>query len=186
MSLAQKIVQIRKMKGMSQEELSTKAGISLRTLQRIEKGESEPRGHTLRAITEVLEVPVEELMDFSKTEDRPFLLVMSLSQLAYWFMPLLNIVVPLVFWLFRRDKIKDVDKVGRQIISFQIIWTIIAYGVPIFLFFFWPFGSLRPHIGGPLFYFFAFYGLNVVFILISVIRLRMGKNWIYFIPLKFI
>ena len=185
MSLAQKIVQIRKMKGFSQEELSDKAGISLRTLQRIEKGETEPRGHTLRALTEVLEVPIEELMDFTKKEDKPFLLVMGLSQLAYWFMPLLNIVVPLVFWLFRRDKIKGVDRVGRQIISFQIIWTILTYGVPIGVLLF---GSFNAHswIGNPLLYFFSLYGVNVLIILISVIRLKMGKDWIYFLPLKFI
>lgn len=176
MSLAHKIVQIRKAKGYSQEELSNKANISLRTLQRIEKGETEPRGHTLRAIAEVLEVALEEILDFSKKEDTGYLQVMSLSALAYWFMPVLNIIVPLVLWLFKREKIEGADKLGRQIVSFQIIWTILAYGIPIVYFFFWPVFGEAPTAeklftimyGVPAF----FYSLNIIFILISTVRIK--------------
>lgn len=192
MSLAQKIVQIRKMKGLSQEELSDKAGISLRTLQRIEKEETEPRGHTLRAITEVLEVPIEELMDFTKREDKGFLKLMSLSALAYWFMPLLNIIVPLVLWLFKRENIKDVDKVGRQIISFQILWSIFAYGVPLLFIIILPFLKGAPGdllmgytyivYGVPIF----FYLLNTILIIVTFYRIKRHKNWVYIFPLKFI
>lgn len=190
MSIAQKIVQFRKAKGYSQEALSEKANISLRTLQRIEKGDTEPRGHTLRAITEVLEVPVEELMDFTKKEDTGFLQVMSLSALAYWFMPVLNILLPLVLWLFNKEKVKDADKAGRQIISFQILWTILAYGIPFGFFLFWPSflsevspGNFFPVMYGvPAF----FYLVIVIFIFISVVRIKKGKKWVYFIPLKFI
>lgn len=127
MSLAQKIVQIRKAKGYSQEELANKANISLRTLQRIEKGQSEPRGHTLRAIAEELNVPVEELMDFTKKEDKGYLQVMNLSALSYWVVPLMNILVPMALWLFKRDKILGVEKLGRQIVFIQLVWTVITY-----------------------------------------------------------
>ena len=190
MSLAQKIVQIRKTRGYSQEELANKANISLRTLQRIEKGESEPRGHTLRALAEVLEVRVEELMDFTKKEDKGFLQLMSLSALSYWFMPLLNILVPMALWLFRRDKIQGVERLGKQIISFQILWSVLTYGIPIIFFFFRPmFGG-----GGGNRYFFSItifvpvlgYVLNALFILLSVVRVRKEKRWVYFLPLKFI
>ena len=191
MSLAQKIVQIRKMKGLSQEELSDRAGISLRTLQRIEKGETEPRGHTLRALTEVLDVPVEEMMDFTKKEDKGFLQVMSLSALAFWFMPLLNIILPLVLWLFKREKIQGADHLGRQIISFQIVWTIFTYGVPIGFFFLWPFFGPSLIEGDRSFLIFygfpaAFYILNSIFILITLLRIKKERKWIYFVPLKFI
>lgn len=190
MLLAQKIVQIRKTRGYSQEELSNKANISLRTLQRIEKGESEPRGHTLRAIAEVLEVPVEELMDFTKKEDKGFLQLMSLSALSYWFMPLLNILVPMALWLFRRDKIQGVERLGKQIISFQILWSVLTYGIPIAFFF------LRPVVGfeASSDYFFSVtilipaigYTINTIFILLSVFRVRKEKRWVYFFPLKFV
>lgn len=184
MSLAQKIVQSRKMQGLSQEELSNRANISLRTLQRIEKAETEPRGHTLRAIAEVLEVPVEELMDFSRKEDRGFLQVMSLSALSYWIMPLLNILVPLVLWLFKRDKIQGADKLGKEIISFQILWTVLTYGAFIL------FASFKiMHLSGSQYLLWAgifLYFLNVFIIIQSVLRIKKGKASAYPVRLKFI
>lgn len=45
--LAKKIKELRGRKGMSQEELAEKSQLSLRTVQRIEGGETEPRGDTL-------------------------------------------------------------------------------------------------------------------------------------------
>jgi len=53
-SIGQKILEIRKRKGLSQEALSDLAKINLRTLQRIEKGETEPQGNTLRNLCNVL------------------------------------------------------------------------------------------------------------------------------------
>jgi transcriptional regulator with XRE-family HTH domain len=44
-------------KKLSQEELSEKSGLSLRTIQRLENGESVPRGDTLKRLTNALELP---------------------------------------------------------------------------------------------------------------------------------
>lgn len=71
MSAHARIKELREAKGLSQEELSEKTGVSLRTIQRIESGESVPRGSTLRQITSSLEVapdyfstmPLEEKTD---------------------------------------------------------------------------------------------------------------------------
>ena len=43
------------MKNLTQEELSEKSKISVRTIQRIEAG-TEPKGHTLRALARALDV----------------------------------------------------------------------------------------------------------------------------------
>ena len=67
-TLAEKIVIDRKSKGLSQEELAERAKVSLRTIQRIEKGESEPRGFTLQAIAGALGKPVEEFAVFATEE----------------------------------------------------------------------------------------------------------------------
>ena len=64
--LGNRILEIRKRKGLSQEELAEMAGISLRTLQRIEKGETEPRGYTLKSICQALGTDVEEVYDYGK------------------------------------------------------------------------------------------------------------------------
>jgi len=59
--LAATLIANRKRRGLSQEELAEAAGLSLRTVQRLEKGESLPRGFTLQALAAALELPVEAL-----------------------------------------------------------------------------------------------------------------------------
>jgi transcriptional regulator with XRE-family HTH domain len=53
--LGLKIIDLRQTKGLTQEELVKRCNISVRTLQRIESGEVEPRGYTLRLISKVLD-----------------------------------------------------------------------------------------------------------------------------------
>ena len=48
LELSKKIKELRTRKGLSQEELSEEAGLSLRTIQRIENGETEPRSDSLK------------------------------------------------------------------------------------------------------------------------------------------
>ncbi|MBC6698740.1 helix-turn-helix domain-containing protein [Hymenobacter puniceus] len=58
---AARIVTIRKSKGLSQEVLAEQSGVSLRTIQRVEQGDTVPRGHTLLALATALQVPLEQL-----------------------------------------------------------------------------------------------------------------------------
>ena len=67
--IAKKISETRKIKGLTQEELAEKAKINLRTIQRIENSESEPRGKTLNLICNVLEIESKELI-LNKTSIR--------------------------------------------------------------------------------------------------------------------
>ena len=60
--IAKKIRETRKIKGLTQEELAEQAKINLRTIQRIENSESEPRGKTINLICEVLEIDSKELI----------------------------------------------------------------------------------------------------------------------------
>jgi len=54
-ALGKKISELRKAKGYTQEELVNKCKLNIRTLQRIESGEVEPRIYTVKAIFEALE-----------------------------------------------------------------------------------------------------------------------------------
>ena len=54
-NLGKKIADLRKAKGLTQEELVEKCNISVRTLQRIESGEGSPRSYTLRIIFDALD-----------------------------------------------------------------------------------------------------------------------------------
>ena len=49
-----KIAELRKAKGLTQEELVQKCEITVRTLQRIESGEVTPRSYTIKAIFKAL------------------------------------------------------------------------------------------------------------------------------------
>ena len=98
---------LRKQKGLTQEALSEQAGINLRTLQRIETGETEPRGSTLHLLCQALQVPIEELADYGKTEDRSQLIYLHLSVLSGIFIPMGQILLPLILWITQKNKIKD-------------------------------------------------------------------------------
>lgn len=66
--LGKKISEIRKQKGLTQEELVEQCNINVRTIQRIEAGEVTPRSYTIKAILEVLGVTFDEVIteEYSK------------------------------------------------------------------------------------------------------------------------
>ncbi|MBZ9786684.1 helix-turn-helix domain-containing protein [Psychroflexus sp. CAK57W] len=55
--------EIGKKKRLSQEELAESAKVNLRTIQRIENDESEPRGKTLNLICGVLDINTEGILE---------------------------------------------------------------------------------------------------------------------------
>ncbi|MEH6621081.1 helix-turn-helix transcriptional regulator, partial [Maribacter arcticus] len=60
-NIGQKIVELRKSKGYTQEELAEKAKVNLRTIQRIENEENKPSGNTLKFICEALDTLPEKI-----------------------------------------------------------------------------------------------------------------------------
>lgn len=126
-----KIKEIRLKKGMSQEELATESQVSLRTIQRIENNENEPRGKTMKLICETLAINIEELLDYGKYEDRQFLMFFHLSVIAGIFIPIGNIILPLILWLTKKDKVQGLQKVGARLLNFQIVFQ--AFGFVFFM-----------------------------------------------------
>jgi transcriptional regulator with XRE-family HTH domain len=57
----ERISTLRKSKGLSQEVLAEQSGVSLRTIQRMEQGDTVPRGHTLQTLAKALGVPLDAL-----------------------------------------------------------------------------------------------------------------------------
>src|SRR5688500_5268361 len=98
-TIVEKIEEIIRRKGITQEQLAEDAKINLRTLQRIENGETEPRGNTLRSLCAILEINIEDVLDYGKVEDTTFLVCFQLSALSFVALPLGNLIVPLVLWL---------------------------------------------------------------------------------------
>ena len=125
-NIGQKIVELRKSKGYTQEELAEKAKVNLRTIQRIENGENKPSGTTLKLVCEALETLPEKIIDYGKKEDSKLLVLMHLSVITYLVFPIGNILIPLIFWISKKDKIIKLDEKGIRLLNFQIIWTILS------------------------------------------------------------
>ncbi len=125
-NIGKKIVELRKSKGYTQEELAEKAKVNLRTIQRIENDENKPSGNTLKLICEALETLPEKIINYGKKEDSKLLVLMHLSVITYLVIPIGNILIPLIFWISKKDKIIELDDKGTRLLNFQIIWTILT------------------------------------------------------------
>jgi transcriptional regulator with XRE-family HTH domain len=146
-SLAATLLANRKRLGMSQEELAEAAQLSLRTVQRLEKGESLPRGYTLQALAQALRLPVEELTATTETEpllppqptpapvapapaseEAPtYVALMYLSAFSYVLLPGANIVLPLLL-RYRKRHHPDIQAAGARLLDFELVWTLVTWG----------------------------------------------------------
>ncbi|WP_210490166.1 helix-turn-helix domain-containing protein [Rufibacter aurantiacus] len=204
MTLAHKIVGERKRKGLSQEELGELSQISLRTIQRIEREESIPRGYTLKALAQALDIPLKELagpppptvalaptpeaeQSQSPTAAAPFEVVsaanlqqINLASFAFLLLPYLGFLVPL--WLWKKQKGRSGQEAGARIINFQIMWCIgmhlgllLAFLVQMISAYYF---QARPSflIMGT---FFFFYFLNIGMITRAALQLRKGHQQVF-------
>jgi transcriptional regulator with XRE-family HTH domain len=129
---ANRIKELRSRKGWSQEELAERSGLSLRTIQRIENGETEPRGDSLTRLAAAFDVTVDELADWELVEDNKTIMAMNLSALSFLFNPMLGVVAPLAIWLFKKDRIRGMNDAAGRLLNFQITWAIVFYAVTFF------------------------------------------------------
>lgn len=175
-TIGERIKTIRKQKGLSQELLSERAGINLRTIQRIEKNETTPRGNTLQMLCQTLDVPIDSLIEYGKEEDRDYIAWFHLSPIAGLFIPAGQILLPFILWITKRDKIKNLHEQGINMINFQIWWTAFLY-LLIFSNYFFQFMSLL------MFFYIAGMGLFcLIYPLIVAIRIFKGRPIKLFYP----
>ena len=124
LKLSKKIKELRTKLGLSQEELANQSNLSLRTIQRIEGGETEPRGDTLKRLANTLEVTSNDLVDWVEQEDKTLLMFMNLSALSILAFPLLGVIIPLAIWVLKRHTVRNLEEIGKKIINFQITWCL--------------------------------------------------------------
>lgn len=128
MTLGKQIVGYRKNHGYSQEELSHISGISLRTIQRIEKGKVNPRGHTLRALARSLEIELHDLKteDFSP-DNQISAKTRTLNTLGLLviLLPLVSILIQVIYWTKNKHSLSS-DSAAEKVLSFQILWIMLV------------------------------------------------------------
>ncbi|WPO78601.1 helix-turn-helix domain-containing protein [Flavobacterium sp. KACC 22761] len=158
--IGKKIKEIRKKKGLSQEELAESSKVNLRTIQRIENDENEPRGKTLNLICEVLDINTEDILDYGKYEDKSYLIVFHLSVLVFLVIPVGNIILPLILWIAKKDKIIGLKEIGANLLNYQIVWSIFTF-ISLAVFFVLKIMHYGQYLV-PFYVFISFYILNVV------------------------
>lgn len=84
-NLAQSVKELRKRKSFSQDELAKNAGLSLRTVQRVENGQTIPTAETLKRLALVLEVSPNELMEFSSEKEEPKIILKTKHEYVHFF-----------------------------------------------------------------------------------------------------
>jgi uncharacterized Tic20 family protein len=93
--------------------------VSVRTIQRIESGEVEPRAYTRNSLSNILE------FDFGQdnTENESFwLAALHLSSIF------VIVLFPLLLWSWKKNQSYEIDRQGRQVLNFQITMTLMLFG----------------------------------------------------------
>lgn len=76
------------------------------------------------------------------SDDRTWGILTHISGLAGMFIPFGNILAPLIIWLIKKEESQFVDESGKEVLNFQISWSIWLFivgltmlvGIGIFLF----------------------------------------------------
>lgn len=179
-SIGAQLVEQRKRKGLTQEALAELSGINLRTLQRIEKSDSVPRGTTLKNLCQALEIDLENLVSYGKVEDLRFITFFHLSVLSFIVLPLGNIIVPLILWLPRRNAIAHLNEHGLNLLNFQILWSILT--VASVLVFAYLKVSHIPNSFPFLYIYGVLYFVNIIYPITMSILISKGKLKSYYFP----
>ncbi len=140
-----KLKKIREELNLTQDELSEKSSISIRTIQRIEAG-TEPKGKTLKILSRSLGLNEKDLcekpelqnefnlslgLDRKEYIEKPepqnainlsLIKGINISSLLFAVTPPLNVVIPLLIMFIK----KQYNPITKQIVSIQILWLIIA------------------------------------------------------------
>ncbi|MDD7887397.1 helix-turn-helix domain-containing protein [Flavivirga sp. 57AJ16] len=177
--IGEKIKEVRKRKGLSQEELADVAKVNLRTIQRIENNKNEPRGKTLHLICEALDLNAEDILNYGKKDDKNYLIYLHLSVISFLVIPLGNIILPLIIWVTKKDKIINLKEAGLNLLNFQILWTFITYvGLILFIIL----KMMQLNLGKLVFFHLliflwgVFNAINIILPILFSIRINSGKT----------
>lgn len=128
-SIAKNVLYQRKLRGYTQEDLAQKTQVTVRTIQRIEKGDVNPHLQTVKLLAVALEVEVEDLLPLEnpkeETIQQKWLLLLHGIPLLGLFLPIFNILFPLFLWVHKREDHPIYYRQGIQVINFQISMTIL-------------------------------------------------------------
>lgn len=122
-SIGNKIFEVRKSKGLTQEGLAELSKVNLRTIQRIENNENEPRGNTLNLICDALEINSDYFTN--KIEQNKVKSIGSLIVNGI-FLVLLNLLLMSIIGFLTLDSNANINsRIGAFLLSFFIPFFIV-------------------------------------------------------------
>lgn len=189
MDLGQKIVSARKQKGLTQEQLAELTNITVRTIQRIENGQTTPRAYTLKTIAAALDTSFEELNAgnadkqvtqtlpaVSKEEDsKHFLQMLCLSCFSYLVVPFVHFLVPGYILRKSNEQNPAIIAFARKLIRVQVYWKVILWGVMLLTVAYNIIMAVyfeKSYLLNYLLPFFVMYIINAVIISVNLIRIK--------------
>lgn len=137
-----KLALYRRKKGMTQENLAELSGVTTRTIQRIEKGSVVPHIQTLKILADCLEIDPELLMDepegtANTASITPLFHLLALIGLS---LPVLNILLPFLLWLLKREENQEYNHQGKQVLNFQLSMSMLLFPAIALMVFYFPLG----------------------------------------------
>jgi transcriptional regulator with XRE-family HTH domain len=125
-AIAKKIIHYRKLKGITQEALSELTGLNVRTIQRIESGEVDPRLYTLKSIADALSVSLEELLPEPTQHELNQIAVLHITPAGFFLFPVVgNVLLPFIFWMLKREEINGINRHAKDILNGQLTYSIV-------------------------------------------------------------
>ena len=144
----------RKLKGLTQDQLSEKTTVGVRTIQRIEKGDVQPHLQTVKLLAVGLNIEVDDLIPIDnpkeETIQRKWMLLLHSSPFLGLIIPFASILFPLFLWIHKADDNKTYDDHGKAVINFHC--SIVLYFIVSLLLFF-PFPGFNFFLTGVIFLF---------------------------------
>ena len=116
MTIGQFIRETRLKKGMTQEELAAKTDISVRTIQRIENGDVDPRSE------EFLKYGKDEPTTEPSRKNNNWLALLHVSGLFILLVP------PIIIWMWQKDGIPNIREHAIDVVNFQL--SMLIYLIP--------------------------------------------------------
>ena len=123
------IKKTREKSGFTQAELAKETGLSLRTIQRLEAANKEPKGHSLKVLSKAFNMKPVFLQnqfisnEFSKESEITTIKFINLAILSFVIIPFGNLIFPFIIWR-KHHKSEFINEIGKRIVNFQIIWSI--------------------------------------------------------------
>ena len=119
------IANLRKQKGLTQEELALRCGINVKNVESLESGSVIPRSATIKLLAEELDF---EFNDENDDDSKFWLITLHLSNFFC------VVVIPLVIWAWKKDEDPEIDKQGKDVINFQLSMMIYLFTSSILVF----------------------------------------------------